>query len=858
MNFIKKNGIFLFYIIVIAIVVALVLGSMNQGSKFFLTENEADLYMNSTYQIEIEKTDEESKDKNDYKYICKNEDIASVDENGLVSPKKSGKAEIEVKNGVYSETIIINVKTSDIELNSDTMSVKVGETFDIHSLIKNPSEDEEYKFRCKDSIVKIDGFGMVTALSKGTTVIYISNEKGDEVNVKITVTDKVIEADSIELDKVNITIKVGETTTVKAIVTPENAINKNVTWSSNNECASVDANGNITGVKKGTAIVTAKTVNGFEASLTVTVEEKSSGGSVIPIPTPTPKPTPDPVPTASISLDRNELTLKIKGTYRLIATVKGTKGSVTWTSSDTSVASVNSNGVVTAKKEGTTLIKVSVNDIYASCVVKVVNDTVNETSISLNKSNIELIAGESSSISVTFHPSNTTDKSVTWSSSNASVANYKDGLIYGYKEGKCTITATSRNGKKASVNVAVKKETVVPTIRIDVSETKVSIPVGEKKNVTATVYPSNATSTTLTWSSSNPQVATVSNGLITGVKEGNCIVTVKNNAGTKADISVTVTANNVKPTKVTLNKTSATLASTKKITLTATVEPSNADNKAITWSTSDKSIATVENGVVTAKKEGSAKINAKTYNGKKATFSITVRSLKVLLVGNSKTYRNPDSYASVYNVFVDMMSKAGYSVSTIRSVVGGSSLIEHAKGKCIDSCETTDTSKNNSLKNAKEKLTSRKNDIAILQEKTGNTYSGTNYEQGVKEVVSIIKGKNSDTEIYLRQNWYHQSAYKRGDMSYQERANKNCGVIAKNKGLKVINDGLAFMTYYNKYKDLKLFLDDTHGTDDGVYLAVLCMYKGVTGNKASSVTYRGKVTSARATLLKAIADDVCK
>ena len=853
MKFLRKNGIFLFYLFIIIIFVFFVINIRNSGNKFFLTESEVDLYLNSSYQIEIENP-EDDKDDNKYKYISLNEDVASVDENGLVTAKKNGEATIEVQNGVYKETLVVNVKTTDIELTNDEVTLSVGETFDINRLIKNSSEDYEYNFRCNDSILSVDSYGIISAIAKGNATVYIKNEKDEEVSVKVNIVDKVIEAENIELDKVNITLKVGEKTTVTASITPNNTKDKSVTWSSNNDNVSVDKNGHIEAKNVGTSIITARTINGFEAKCTVSVIEDSKDDDT---PTITPS-VPSDKESASISLNKNEVTLKVGKSYKFLATVKNTSDKVKWSVSDSNIASISSDGVVTAKHSGSTSITATVDGVSANAKVYVINEVVVEKSISLNKSNMELLVGESQSISVNFNPSDTTDKSIVWTSSNESIANYKGGLIVGYKEGKCTITATSKNGKKASVNVTVKKNTIVVTERIDVSETSISIPVGEKKNIIATVVPANATSNKLTWTSSNEKVATVNNGLITAIKEGNCIVSVSNNAGKKVDIEVKVTVKGVPPTGVKLSKASATIMSTEKMTLSATVSPNNADNKTLTWSSSNKSVATVENGVITAKKSGTAKITAKTYNGKTATFNVTVRALNIILIGNSKTYRNPDNYPSVYNVFVSMMDKQGYSISASRSVVGGTSLIEHAKGKCFDSCESNNTSKNNSLKSAKSKLTAKKYDIAVLQEKTGNIYSGINYEDGVKEVIKLLKGKNSSVKLYLRQSWYHTARYKKGEMSYQDKANSNANTIAKNNGLSVIKDGLAFETYYKKYKDTKLFLDDTHGTDEGVYLASLCIYKSITGDNASSVTYRGKVTSSRATLLKNIADEVCK
>ena len=132
--------------------------------------------------------------------------------------------------------------------------------------------------------------------------------------------------------------------------------------------------------------------------------------------------------------------------------------------------------------------------------------------------------------------------------------------------------------------------------------------------------PDNATDKTVTWSTSDASVASVSNGVVTAKKVGTATITAK--AGDKsATCAVTVAATPV--TSVTLNRTSATLKVNETVTLTATVKPDDATDKTVTWSTSDANVASVSNGVVTAKKVGTATITAEA-GGKTAVCTITV------------------------------------------------------------------------------------------------------------------------------------------------------------------------------------------------------------------------------------------
>ena len=148
----------------------------------------------------------------------------------------------------------------------------------------------------------------------------------------------------------------------------------------------------------------------------------------------------------------------------------------------------------------------------------------------------------------------------------------------------------------------------------------------------AAVTPTNATDKTVKWSSSKPSVATVTaKGVVKGIKAGSTTITAKSSNGKKATCKITVkTPVAVKSVK--LNKTTANLLTGNTLTLKATVAPSNAADKTVSWSSSNPAIATVtKGGVVKGKKSGTVTITAKTSNGKKAKCKITVRKPEVLV-----------------------------------------------------------------------------------------------------------------------------------------------------------------------------------------------------------------------------------
>ena len=250
-------------------------------------------------------------------------------------------------------------------------------------------------------------------------------------------------------------------------------------------------------------------------------------------------------------------------------------------------------------------------------------------SVKLSETMLNLHIGESATLTATVAPENATNKSLTWISSNTSVASVSNGVVVALNEGSSIIMATAEN-VTAMCAVTVLDN---PVTGITLDQTSASLKVNESITLTATVSPTNATDKTLTWSTSDESVATVSNGVVIAVKTGTATVTAQ--AGDKkATCSITVEATPV--TSVTLDRTSASLNVNESITLTATVKPDDATDKTVTWTSSNESIASVTEGVVTAHKGGTATITAQAGD-KTATCEITVKSIPVTSVTLDKT-----------------------------------------------------------------------------------------------------------------------------------------------------------------------------------------------------------------------------
>ena len=181
-----------------------------------------------------------------------------------------------------------------------------------------------------------------------------------------------------------------------------------------------------------------------------------------------------------------------------------------------------------------------------------------------------------------------------------------------------TVKATNDGGSDSKeLSITIGEQTNVPVNRVLLNKTSTTLTVGNTETLTATVEPANATNKAVTWSSDNSGVATVSNGVVTAVTPGTATITVtaQGDSTKSASCTVTVTAAAVPVTGVTLNKTSTSLYVGDTETLTATVQPGNASNQTVTWSTSDASVAAVENGVVRATGRGTATITVTTVDG---------------------------------------------------------------------------------------------------------------------------------------------------------------------------------------------------------------------------------------------------
>lgn len=282
----------------------------------------------------------------------------------------------------------------------------------------------------------------LTMLLLGLSIAFTSCEKEPD---PIPVT-------GITLDSSSLTLTEGETARLTATISPSNADNQGVIWSSSNASVASVSNGTVTAVTAGTAIITVKSDDGGKtATCNVTVNSKI-------------------VAVTGVSLDKSSLELTEGDEYTLVATVQpenASNKSVSWKSEDETIATV-SDGKVKAIKPGSTTITVTTADgnKSASCSIKVIERIYHVESVSLDKSFLELNRGDEVTLVATVLPENATDKSVKWSSDNDKVATVNDGKIAAVAPGEAIITVTTTDGDKtATCKVTVKK--VVPEGAVD-------------------------------------------------------------------------------------------------------------------------------------------------------------------------------------------------------------------------------------------------------------------------------------------------------------------------------------------------------------------------------------------------------
>ena len=433
---------------------------------------------------------------------------------------------IDMSEEPTPEPEVISVES--ISLNSQTGELRVGEqTTLIATITPDNATNKSVTWKSDNTEAATVENGVVTAVGEGKANITVTTVDGNKTaTCEITVLPEeepepeVINVENVTLNSQNEELKIGDTVTLVATITPSNATNKNVTWSSDNTNVATVNNGVVRAVGEGKANITVTTVDGNKTAVCEI--------TVLPKEEPEPDPEPEVINVENVTLNSQNEELKIGDTVTLVATItpsNATNKNVTWSSDNTNVATVN-NGVVRAVGEGSANITVTTVDgnKTATCMITVLPEeepepepeptpepeVINVESVALNSQNEELKIGETTTLVATVMPSNATNKNVVWSSDNTNVATVNNGVVTAVGEGSTNITVTTVDGNKTAVckiTVVDEQEDVISTISYDITDST-------NKNVTATIT-FNRNDVTITNNDGNNQYVFETNGEFT-------------------------------------------------------------------------------------------------------------------------------------------------------------------------------------------------------------------------------------------------------------------------------------------------------------------------------------------------------
>ena len=275
-------------------------------------------------------------------------------------------------------------------------------------------------------------------------------------------------------------------------------------------------------------------------------------------------------------------------------------------------------------------------------------EVVPVTGISVSKSSVSILEGNSEKVTAKVTPDNATNKIVTWTSSNTSVATVSMGKVIGVAEGTAVITATTSNGKTATATVTVTGKKIT---YLDGDGIYFEKPSGWGSDINAYLFSNDQTVGAAWPGTAMKDLGDGLYGLEYDTTDSNLMVIFNDGTNQTGDLKYVKNGyynstgyvktvgkvEAVKPTGITLDKASLSLNANQTAKLTATVTPANATNKTVVWTSSDNSVATVSNGVVTAVSAGTATITATTSNGLTATAKVTVAGVVTTELKNAST-----------------------------------------------------------------------------------------------------------------------------------------------------------------------------------------------------------------------------
>ena len=542
-------------------------------------------------------------------WTSSNNALATVDADGKVTGVAPGVVTVTGNilaggaNGSDTIQVFVIKPASNINFNASSMTIEVGQTLPIeYSLVPNDSNEKPTWTSNNTSYATVDSEGNVTGVSVGTATITGKIANGQQKTITVTVVPALVPATGFSINADDMTVYVGQTLPIAYTLTPAGS-NEKPTWTSSNaSIASVNANGEVTGVGPGTVTVTgriAATGPGTTDTITVKVIKKATG------------------------ISASNLTVQVGQTlpisYSLTPSDSNEKPS--WTSGNTAAATVDADGNVTGVAVGSATVTGTVIDGASTTItVTVVAQEIDADTITISAQNLTVAVGATQQIAYVLTPANATEKP-TWTSANAATATVDaNGVVRGVAVGTTTVTGKLKNNQSATINVTV----VQPATGFSITANDMTVEVGQTLPIQFTITPSNTTEKPA-WSSANTARATVDeDGYVTGVSVGDVVITGSIAAGASDTITVHVVPEQIPATNITIAASNLTVDVGQTLPIAYTLTPSNATEKPV-WTSANAARATVDEfGNVTGVSVGETTVTGKLANNVSATITVTV------------------------------------------------------------------------------------------------------------------------------------------------------------------------------------------------------------------------------------------
>ena len=573
-----------------------------------------------------------------------NTTVATVDENGIVTLKKSGQTAIIVTSRVdASISAICNLEitksVTGVKLDTTTHEMFVGETYRItYTISPTGASNAQVSWSSSNSsVASVDQSGLVSAKGVGTTVIMIKTKDGGYTAICTINVGRV--ATAIKLDVTSLVLNTGEYYFLEATLTPADTTDKTVQYeSSDTKVAVVSKKGKITAKKSGACVIMAKTKSGSMAYCAVTVMQGVTG----------------------MELSEDVLELAVGETYEMEAEIQPKTASnknVTWVSSNEEVFTVDDEGEIEAIGGGVAVLTCTTEEgsFMDFCVVTVIEEV---TTVQLDKNFYKLGLNATYQLIATVSGEKASNKQVEWSSSDPDIVSVDEkGRIKGLQLGYATITCEATDGSGAYDTCEVRVCKLVTNIQLDV--TYITLIQGKSYEVNATVEPADATYPDPIWTSEDTSIAIVSpKGVITALEPGNTII--RATADDSGEVSAICYVNVIKPvsaTSISVSESEIVMSPGENRSVAIALVPNNT-TETVSWSSDNTAVATVdpETGLITAQAIGSANINILTESGRKGT-------IKVFVVGLSRSYVELQQYTNLLlKLEVDGSGSSNFSV----------------------------------------------------------------------------------------------------------------------------------------------------------------------------------------------------